>query len=122
MSDDLEWKLEVIDSCPLWAQDLNREIVVQWVIEKALCDLGTIALSYTKSPDIDRPFTSESVLASVWLEDEEGFDCVAQKDFFHIGLAKRWCMAQHEIVLVNDANEWLEMKRNGYEFDDDDLE
>lgn len=120
MSNDLEWRLEVIDSCPLFAQDLEREITVEWVVERALCDLGSVAISYTRSPDVDRPFTSQAVLATVWAEeDDNDYELIAKMDFLHLGLAKRWCTAQQEITLVTDANEWLAHGGTELEWGDD---
>lgn len=121
MSHDFEWTLEVMDSCPLFAQDLGREINVQWVVERAQCDLGVVAVTYTRSPDLERPFTSDGVLASLWEQedDDDDWQLLLQKEFLHIGLAKRWCMAQSEIFLVCDANDWLQVQQQGIDWGDE---
>lgn len=111
MFDDYDWALDVVQSCPIWAQDLGREITVQWVIEVAKCDAGLAQIEYTRSPDLDRQFVSAGISASVWEFDDEDSSYAlwrGRRGFRHIGLAKRWAAAQAELWVVEDANVFLQ--------------
>lgn len=120
MIDDFEWTRKVVQRCPLWIGELEAEAMVEWVVERADTDYGSIQVEYTSCDALKRPFCGAAVTASVWvleidesLGDEVG-SYVLEKfknDFAHIGLAKRWAAAVSEIALVEDANEFL---RDGF--------
>lgn len=111
MFDDYQWALDIVQTCPIWAQDLDREITIEWVVETAKCDAGLLQVEYTRSPDLDRQFVSGSVSASVWEFDEEDRSYGlwrGRRGLAHIGLAKRWAAAQAELWVVDDANQFLQ--------------
>lgn len=116
MIDDYEWTRRVVQRCPLWIGELEREETVEWVVERTDTDYGSIQVEYSTCDALKRPFCGASVTASVWaleidesLGDEVGSYVLVKvkHDFAHIGLAKRWAAAQAEIALVDDANEYL---------------
>lgn len=126
MFDEFEWSRKVTQRCPLWITELNTEAIVEWIVERADTDYGSIQVEYTKCDALDRPFCSAAVTASVWaLEIDESLgeevgSYVLQKvkhDFRHIGLAKRWAAAFAEMAVVEDANEFL---KSGFTILDED--
>lgn len=124
--DDFNWKLKVVQSCPLWITELGREEVVEWVQEQADCDLGLMQIEYTRCDALDRPFVSASIGTSLWeiLIDPDGdgrWNFVkGNTSFMHIGLAKRWAAAQSELWAVGDANTYVGGE-NHY-FDEEDFD
>lgn len=123
--DDYGWRLDIVRSCPIWASDLGREILVEWIVEVARCDAGLMQVEYTRSPDVDRPYVSAGVSASLWVFDEEDRSYAlysGRRGVRHIGLAKRWSAAQAELLMVNDANRVLETYDGGLVDNDDDDE
>lgn len=122
MFDDYEWALTVVQSCPLWAQDLDREIRVEWVVETARCDAGLVQVEYTRSPDVDRQFVSAGISASVWEYDDDDRSYAlwrGRRGFWHLGLAKRWATAQVELWVVEDANQFLQHGDQQVAWEDD---
>jgi hypothetical protein len=116
MLDEYTWSARVTQRCPLYITELEREAMVEWVVEQAETDYGSIQVEYTRCEAIERPFVCESVSASVWsleidesLGDEVGTFVLekVRHDFHHIGLAKRWAAALSELLLVDDANLYL---------------
>lgn len=116
MMDNYDWKPRVVNRCPLWISELNREEVVEWVIERCETDFGTLQIEYTRCDALDRSFVGRSVTASVWAveEDEDSEDSRAKfvlvdakGDFLSVGLAKRWTVALSELQTATDANNYL---------------
>lgn len=125
MIDDYDWTPKVTNRVPLWISELDREATVEWVIERSDTEFGTLQVEYTRCDDLNRPFVGKSVTASVWmvLEEDDGVEASvryslvdAKADFMSLALAKRWTIAQAELHLVVEANEYLLSVRE----DDDD--
>lgn len=120
--DDYNWKLKVVQRCPLFITELGREEMVEWVQEQTDSDVGVLQVEYTRCDALDRPFVSGTVGASIWeIVDEGDGDAYWRlvkgiPHFLHIGLAKRWLAAQQEIYDVLEINEEM---RFGTDFEDD---
>lgn len=124
--DDYNWKLKVVQRVPLYIGELEREEIVEWVVEQAACDLGLLQVEYTRCDALPRPFCSGAVGASLWAltEDDDGelaFEYVkGWSKFRHIGLAKRWAAAQQELWSVADANASFGGEEWRFQEEDDD--
>jgi hypothetical protein len=122
--DDFTWRKKVVQTVPLYIEELGREEPVEWIQEQAGCDLGLMQIEYTRCDALNRAFCSGSVVASLWeiMVDEDSGDCFYEflkgnNSFLHIGLAKRWAAAQSELWSVIDANS--ELGADGWFFEDE---